>query len=188
MKKRYKKATLAISIGAIVIIVIAFVVLGLGLVLTKTIFGKAKEAIPGIFEVAKLGKEPTAEVPLTIRKDISIKRKDTKPLDVGFYNTGISLLPDVEIDIRDCLSVATGMGVDEELAEGEESKAPTIRSLKQDVEEGEPIGYLVYLKENGLATGEYLCKIMAVDKKGTPEDIADDEIFESEQISLTVTT
>ena len=175
MRKRFKKATLAISIGAIVIIVIAFVVLGLGLVLTRTIFKGAEQQIPEIFEIAKLGKEPTADTPLTVRKDISIKRGDSKQLDVGYYNRDIGGYTDVEISIMGCVSVATGNEINE-------SDMPTISSLKQNVDSGEAVGYLVYLKEGKkLHAGEYLCKIIAIAE-------GEDSPYETVQVSLTVTT
>ncbi len=180
MKKRFKKATLAISIGAIVIIVIAFVVLGLALVLTKTIFKGATEQIPGIMDIADLGKEPTAETPLTVRKDISIKRGDEKQLDIGFYNRRESTAEDVEISIESCLSVATGLEVNE-------SDMPSIRSLKRNVETSEPAGYLVYLKEEKkLPAGEYLCTIVAVTKSTDPT--IEDDVHATQQVSLTITT
>lgn len=178
MKKRYKKATLDISIGAIVIIVIAFVVLGLGLVLTKEIFSRARGEIPEIFEVAKLVKEPTADTPLTVKKEISIKRGGTEKFDIGFYNNKKSTLENVTISIQSCLSVETGLAEDA-------SNIPVMTSVAQNVASSTPAGYLVYLKEQRkLDAGEYICEVVAKKKDSNlPEDI-----YEKVQISLTITT
>ncbi len=176
MKKRSKRGTLSISIGAIVIIVIAFVVLGLGLVLTKTIFQRATSEIPEIFDIAKLGKEPTAESPLTVRGEISIKRKATKELDVGYYNTDRESHLNVSIGIKNCLSVATGEDVSG-------TDAPIVVSREQEAPNSEPIPYLIFLKEKGLDTGEYICEIVAMTKGDT-----EDEVYERVQVSLIVTS
>ena len=95
MRRWNKKATLSISIGAIVVIVIAFVVLGLGLTLTKTIFGGAKEKIPEIFAITKLGQEPTSEIPLTVPDAIDINRNsEIIPIETITKEPSAELRPD----------------------------------------------------------------------------------------------
>jgi hypothetical protein len=174
-KSKFKKATLSISIGAIVVIVIAFVVLGLGLTLTKTIFGGASEKIPGILDIGEIGKEPTSENPLTIDDNIIIKRLSDKELKVGFYNRGIDTAEQVEIALGSCVSVDPNINVT--------GKEPTVTSIKQDVEGSEGVGYQIFIRENGLNAGNYLCAAAAEGMLGDQP-----EVFETKQVTLKVTT
>ena len=173
-----KRATLSISIGAIVVIVIAFVVLGLGLTLTKTIFGGAKEKIPEIFAITKLGQEPTAETPLTVPDAIDIKRNKEKELEVGFYNKLRDDLSGVYIDITGCQPIGGGNITAED--------APTITSLGQTAPSGEGIGYKIVLSENGLGVGRYVCLITATGP--SVEDPTIEEAWQTKQIFLRVTS
>ena len=179
MRRWNKKATLAISIGAIVIIVIAFVVLGLGLVLTKTIFGGAKEKIPEIFAITKLGQEPTAETPLTVPDAIDIKRNSEKELEIGYYNKEVDTHENVEITIDRCQAVTAGISISNETQ-------PSMTSLKQNVDFGTGVGYKVVMTENGLTPGRYVCLIIA--KGPNPTDATVIEEWETKQIFLRVTT
>lgn len=177
MRRWNKKATLSISIGAIVVIVIAFVVLGLGLTLTQTIFGGAKEKIPEIFAITKLGQEPTAEIPLTVPDAIDINRKSEKELEVGFYNKDIETHYNVSINVKTCKSVTTGEDIIE---------TPVVTSLDQNVGASDGIGYKIVLKEQGLAAGRYVCVVTAEGPASLTEPTI--MVWESKQIFLRVVT
>ena len=171
MSKKFKKATLSISIGAIVVIVIAFVVLGLGLTLTQTIFKGAQEKIPGILKIGDIGTEPTSETPLTIDDTIIIKRNKDKELKVGLYNKDINPEVNASIHFKICIPVGA--------LEYDEGKKPTITSIKQTVEPSEGKGYQIFVQENGLTAGNYLCVVAVA---------SDTKEFETKQISLKVTS
>ena len=186
-KRKFRKATLSISIGAIVVIVIAFVVLGLGLTLTKTIFGGAKEKIPEIFAITKLGQEPTAETPLTIPDAIDIKRNSDKELEVGFYNKETRITYNVSIGIKNCQPVSEGITQDQMAG-----KTPRMTSLTQDVGPSEGVGYKVVMTEGGLPAGRYVCIISAIGPYDPFGEVGNADTnpydWETKQIFLRVTT
>ena len=86
MKKMQKKGALELSVNSIVIMVIAFVVLGLILGFTRTIFKFGTEKTTGIFEATDLETKPDADNTLTIPDTVSVKAKNTKTYKVGYYN------------------------------------------------------------------------------------------------------
>ncbi|MBU0470724.1 MAG: hypothetical protein KKA62_00435 [Nanoarchaeota archaeon] len=88
-----KKASLELSIQAIVIIVIAFVVLGLGLGFVKNIFGGAKSTVSDVQEKIKeqiLEDLRTSGKKLSISSQIQIERGGQLIENVGIVNTGLS--------------------------------------------------------------------------------------------------
>lgn len=150
-----KKASLALSITAIVVIVIAFVVLGLGLSLTRTIFKGAESKLPEAFAVTQLEAEPTSENTITIPQTVEIDHKDSKTMQIGFYNKGVNTAVGATFEMGDCLKTGGGL-IDP-------SNQPTIASISQDVGPSEAYGYSIILTENGLTGGQtYICTIKAV--------------------------
>ncbi len=147
-----KKASLSLSIEAIVIFVIAFVVLSLSLTLTRIIYKAAQSKIPGAVALTELESEPTAQNPITIPDTIEIKVNSKKTLNVGYYNKYPSTNSGVILDIAICIdSDKTDVG----------DKKPTVASIAQDVIASTSKGYKVVLTENGLTSGTYICRITA---------------------------
>lgn len=150
MIARSKKGSLSLSISAIVVMVIAFVVLGLGLSLTRTIFKGAEEKLPEAFAITKLEAQPTASNPVTITGTITIGRKQSKTMDIGFYNKGSGTATGATFSMVECLQKG-GTQVSTNL--------PTIASISANVGASESKGYSLILNENGLAADTYICTI-----------------------------
>ena len=150
MIARSKKGSLSLSITAIVVMVIAFVVLGLGLSLTRTIFKGAEEKLPEAFAITKLEAQPTASNPITITGTISIGRKKSKTMDIGFYNKGSGTAFGAKFNLVECLETG-GSKVAKNL--------PFIASGSAKVGASEAKGYSIIINENGLAAGTYICTL-----------------------------
>ncbi len=169
-----KKGSLNLSIEAIVIIVVAFVVLGLGLTLTRAIFEGAGQKLPEAFAVTQLEATPTAENPITISQTVKIGRSSEKTMDVGFYNKGTNTAEKAAFSITSCL--------DKE--KNNVPLKPVIASISQDVAANTAMGFRVILTEKGLLAGTYICTLAICDIN---EDCAV-KSYETKQFFLTVTS
>ncbi len=168
-----KKGSLNLSIEAIVIIVVAFVVLGLGLTLTRTIFKGAEQKLPEAFAVTQLESQPTAENPITISQTVEIGRKSEKTMNIGFYNKDTNKATLAAFTITECL---------DKKKETQPLK-PEMSSISQDVPANTAMGFSVILTEKELPPGTYICTV-AVCEKG---DCAV-KSYETKQFFLTVTS
>jgi hypothetical protein len=172
MKILNKKAALSLSVEAIVILVIAFVVLGLALTLTRYIFGAAQEKAGSALDIIELESKPTPDNPITIQRTVTISRGDSIPMDIGVYNTKGIPYSNATLGIASCTSTgATPAPV---------TNPPTIVTIAQTIKQSEIAGYRAFLTENGLDTGNYIC-ILNVYNLGT------NDVYDSEQFYLTVT-
>ena len=66
-----KKADLSLSINAIVILILAITVMGLGLTFIRGLFKGATEKLGSALEATDITNPPTAETPLTIDQKIT---------------------------------------------------------------------------------------------------------------------
>ena len=80
-----KKGSSNLSIQAIVIIVIAFVVLGLALTFVRLGFDKSTKQLVGVIDDNELKTPATFENPITMT-ELSIKRNSAVDLEVAYYN------------------------------------------------------------------------------------------------------
>lgn len=170
-----KKGSLNLSIEAIVIIVVAFVVLGLGLTLTRTIFKGAEQKLPEAFAVTQLEATPTAENPITISQSIEIGRNSEKTMDVGFYNQDTNSAKAATFAITSCL----------DKAKKSVTEKPEMASISQDVPANTAMGFSVILTEKGLAPGTYICTLAICD---SADCSTVEKTYETKQFFLTVTS
>jgi hypothetical protein len=164
--------------------VIAFVVLGLILGFTRTIFKFGSEKTTGIFEATDLETKPDADNTLTIPDTVSIKAKGTKTYKVGYYNKNSFTATTARFAIASCQNETGGL-VDQ-------SVLPTITSAAQNVEASDSAGYNIIVAENGLASGKlYICTVVVHGQdSGTPTDLstrAQGGVYETKQIFFSVT-
>ncbi|MBS3142696.1 hypothetical protein J4464_04905 [Candidatus Woesearchaeota archaeon] len=83
--KHSKKADLGLSIQAIVIIILAITLLGLGLTFVRQFIGKGSESLSGIFDAAELENPATSLTPLTLPKEVNLRSGGKVIVDIGFY-------------------------------------------------------------------------------------------------------
>ena len=102
-----KKADLSLSINAIVILILAITVMGLGLTFIRGLFKGATEKLGGALQATDLRNPPSLENPLTIDKRITISAGDKKPIEIGVYNTNTQdELADAKPSIDKCVNSA----------------------------------------------------------------------------------
>lgn len=82
-----KKASLALSTNAIVVLIIAITILGLALAFTRNIFGTLTGQIENIGQQTLIDNPPTFDKPMTLSKqEFDIRRDKSVSLGIGFYN------------------------------------------------------------------------------------------------------
>lgn len=164
-----KKADLNLSVQAIVILIFAVIMLGLGLGLINFIFSSATKKIGGALDITKLSTPPTSDNPLTLETNINIKYKGEQQVQIGFYNKAPGTKFNIEPRIRSC-KTATGNIV-------AETSLPILSTDSIDsVEPSGAAGWNVVLKlpnlpagtmpaditsefTGALTSGQYVCKV-----------------------------
>ena len=83
-----KKGSLNLSVNAIVVLILAITMLGLGLGFMKGMFGKVSGKIDAAIDSADLKNPPSLDNPLTIStKTITINRGGSGDIQVAFLNS-----------------------------------------------------------------------------------------------------
>src|SRR3989344_3329798 len=84
-----KKADLSLSINAIVVLILAITMLGLGLTFMRGLFKQATEKVEAAVSAQELTNPPTIDNPLTVAPSELTLRKDKKDkITIAFLNTG----------------------------------------------------------------------------------------------------
>ena len=84
-----KKADLSLSINAIVILILAITMLGLGLTFMRGLFKQATEKVESAVNVQQLTNPPTADNPLTVSPAaLTVRSTKSDKLLAAFLNTG----------------------------------------------------------------------------------------------------
>ena len=96
-----KKADLNLSIQAIVIIILAITLLGIGLTFMRTFIGRGAESLGGILEGVQLENPATANTPITVKPNVNIQigKKSTDLEIPATSNTPITIKPTVPVQI-----------------------------------------------------------------------------------------
>ncbi|MFW5991072.1 MAG: hypothetical protein ACOCQX_02475 [Candidatus Nanoarchaeia archaeon] len=148
--RRNTKASLNLSVNAIVVFVLAFAMLGVGLMFTDMIRSKMSDTMGSITEIDDFETPPDPTNPLTINQELSISQGDTKKIKLGFYNKG-SPAEHVKVGIKKCID-----NQNNEALEGS-GEIPNAVSIPADsVPAGEGIGFKFTLDMTQNLLGEDL--------------------------------
>jgi hypothetical protein len=85
-----KKGDLSLSINAIVILILAITVMGLGLTFIRGLFKGATEKLGSALQATELQNPPSSEKPITIDQRISASPGDKKTIQIGVFNNDAS--------------------------------------------------------------------------------------------------
>jgi len=162
-----RKASLNLSVNAIIIFVLAFVMLGVGMYVTNQLrstsesgLNKAKAIIDAIEE------DPSSDKPLVgVGKELDIKAKKELLTGIKFYNKDRDPMNNSIVVIDSCKDTTTG----EVLADdGTGSSYPvTVVSQSVSIEPSSFEGIPFVVTNNLLIGGQtYICKIHLVDDDG----------------------
>ncbi len=171
-----KKGSLNLSIQAIVIIVIAFVVLGLALTFVRLGFDKSTTQLVGVIDDNALKTPATSGNPITMT-ELSIKRNNAVDLEVAYYNKDSDEHKDVSLRVKTCITSKA-----EAKAKITKDSLPTVEAVAQNVPPSAQKGYTILFKENGLLGNEkYICVMEAFSE-------GEDDPWETKQFTLKVTS
>ena len=162
-----KKAALNLSVQAIVVLVIAFVVLGLALTLTRYIFSMAQEKAATAIDVIEFEQKPTSDNTITLPKTVNIGSGDSKQIDIGIYNAAGADYAAATLNITQCIYTTTGSPV---------TDLPVITAISQKIERSKAGGFRTYLTTD-LGAGNYICVLSVMDGG---------DVKDSKQFSLVV--
>jgi len=174
-----KRGSLELSTNAIVVIVLAFVMLGLGLSIIRTLGNNTSDAIPKALGLADLEQKPTADMPLTVGNTVKISANTgaTTAMNIGYYNADSSSHTGVYLGISQCLDPS---GV---LQNIDATKLPKVTTLPQDVAASTAVAFNAIISNKGLPQGTYLCSFDV----GSQDEVGGKPVYR-EQITLQVTS
>ncbi|MFO8016228.1 MAG: hypothetical protein R6U32_03930 [Candidatus Woesearchaeota archaeon] len=143
--KIHKNASLNISIQAIVILIFAVVILGLGLGFINHVFSKMKTSLDEV-PLDDLPVQPTADQPIAMKDSLSIKMRDQTKIKMGYYNSLNDVLRQVTPQIITC---KTSMG-----KTITEDSLPIVTAMaRESLEAGKAAGWEVIVTLPDLTTG-----------------------------------
>ena len=204
-----KKGAMELGISTVVMLVIAIVIIGAGIVFIRSFFGTGTDTLIGAFEVADFGLEPTANRPLVLTDgQVSIKTGRQSVVRVGFYNRQSKPVT-ANVGFGKCVTSVSAAA--EAACADPENIKPMITSLQQDnIEIGSAVGFQTQVNakceyqdaqgndvEANLPAGEYTCNLIVYEcgevESGSPP-VECDELpdsrhhLESIQIIFSVTS
>ncbi|HLP79457.1 MAG TPA: hypothetical protein VK158_02385 [Acidobacteriota bacterium] len=182
-----KIGSISLSMNAIVVVVLAFVMLGLGLTIASKVGGIADRQLNNADAILDIGKKATSSDPITLQK-LNIKRGDSTEELIGFYNAEDISLDNAIPQITKCIG-------DAGTVETDVNKLPIATTLPQAVQPSQGIGFSVKFKFKGttaadsLSVGSYICEIAFCDLGPTAAGTCTPtNIKETKQITLTVSS
>ncbi|MFP4403259.1 MAG: hypothetical protein ACLFPJ_02835 [Candidatus Woesearchaeota archaeon] len=155
-----KKASMSLSVNAIVVLVLAFALLGVGIVfvnfLKDTLLTQTTEAI-GLHD---LENPPTADRPIAFPQDINVPQGESASFNMGFYNKESTPINDVYLEISQCIRQGESSPID---------TLPTITTLPEtEIKPSQAVAYRMFINleepedELGYVKGTYICTIEVV--------------------------
>jgi hypothetical protein len=149
-----------LSIEAIIILVIAIVLLGLGIGFIKNFFGKGTDALAGSFDPIAEHCDVSADNPV-VPREIELSQGKSKQVRVCVYNNQVGQIPGATIRLGTCVDPA-GLTKTAPTTAGASSALPSDELkfivLGQDLDKGTTKGYKVGVSTSGTAQlGTYIC-------------------------------
>ncbi len=167
-----KKASLNLSVNAIVVFVLAFALLSVGLFFTNLIKDRIASGTLKAVNLNELKNPPTADIPITVPNVVNIKRgKQNSELEIGFYNRGNTVAASATLNISKCINSTKAVMPG--------NKIPLIASDIIDVDSTTGVGFPVILTERKLEQGTYICTLDVVNSDTG-------ELYESKSFRLVV--
>jgi len=100
-----KKGGMELSINAIVILIIAMVVLGIGILFIRGMFAKAQTTTFKALTSQETTNPASADRPLVADREVTISTTSpTATLAISVYNTGTSSINDLSISVDKCIA------------------------------------------------------------------------------------
>jgi hypothetical protein len=173
--RRSRKGSLELSVNAIVILVMAIAVLGIGLAFVRGALTGAQEKVFTAIKNSELENPASADRPATADLSTKVKNDKSAEIKLGFYNSGSSPV-DVYPFLGDCVKAGTAQSV---------TSVFTISTGFQKVDPGVAIGFRGYVNDGATASsGEnWVCTLEFRDTQG-----GGGNVLASTQLYITVTS
>ena len=156
--KRGKKASLSLSMNAIVIIILAVTMLGLGLTFMRTFMGKGTESLSKVFEGSDLEKRAGPLEPLTIDESFKFKSGESEIVKIGFYCDTVLACDSFKPFVTSC----EGNFADTDL---------TLTTPKTDIGSRKDVGFKGILDHSG-TTGSAICTFVVGESNAVGDGLA----------------
>ena len=157
-----RKASLDLSVNSIVVMVIAFVVLGLILSFTRGIFSFGQGQLSQIVNVVDLTEKPTSENPITPRSFTLSPGQPGKQTPMGFYNTGSTQVTDLDINFDSCIGSPSDTSINAPPLST--TAKPDLQMIKiKSVDPSKAAAFTALISNptaGGLPGGNYVCSLI----------------------------
>lgn len=160
---RARKASLSLSINAIVMLVMAITMLGLGLTFIRGMFSSGTSKLGSAIETTDLDNPPDSQNPVTIQNSVTVKANgDSVEVKVGYYNNQNDELVDIRPGIKSCI---------DENGDTVDSAEISMIAPVQSIDPGNAVAYKSIVKTGSLTGGStYICTIESQDQSGASDD------------------
>jgi hypothetical protein len=173
--RRSRKASLDLSVNSIITFVLAFAMLGVGLYFTNMIKDKIANGTIKVLDSNNLENPADPQNPVTIPREVTLRRGGKLTLDIGFYNSGNSQADAATVKIDNCLR--------EDNTPVPADQLPTLASPSEDVATSSDTGFRTILRDtqSHLDPMTYICVLQVYNFNDATE------VYEKKQFFLTVT-
>ena len=186
-----KNASLNLSVNAIVVFVLAFSMLGVGLYVTNLIRTHVGEGIGSVVNIQDLKSPPSPEDPITVSREVTLKKGKEIKLDIGYYNKNTDEASNARVGISNCIKPD---GEELMLPEGGTSNdallivSPSAKSVGASEGKGYKVKVVDNSKDIGepLTTGSYVCTMMVFDPALSSDWGSYDDPYEEKQFFLNI--
>ncbi|MBT4540712.1 hypothetical protein HOC35_04315 [Candidatus Woesearchaeota archaeon] len=184
-----KNASLNLSVNAIVVFVLAFSMLGVGLYVTNLIRENVGSGITSVVNIQDLKSPPSAEDPITVSREVTLKKGKEIKLDIGYYNKETIAATHARIGISSCIT-PTGEELEgmENGGSGEDTLL-VVSPFASMVGASEGKGYKIKIADQSeagiLPTGAYVCTMIVFDPEGDDKGSIDNP-YEEKQFFLNI--
>jgi len=151
-----KKGGMELSINAIVILIIAMVVLGIGILFIRGLFSKSAEKLTTAISSQEIANPATPDQPIAADREVLISRTNpTKTIKLSVFNVGNDIAKGIIVNMSNCVSSGASLSIADY----------SLRTSEQNIPKNSYVGYQAIVKFNpsaNISQGDTIvCKIFA---------------------------
>ncbi len=173
-----KKASLQLSVNAIVILVLAFLMLSVGIFFTNFLKDQLKEGGTKVIDFSDLKMPPSSDRPIVFPDEITLPKAKSINLEVGFYNTQNVVAEDARVGVLECTN--TDPETCNHWAEGDPiTELIKVSSPKSSVDPSSGKGYKITFRAgDGADAGcTYICRLVVYNSNNDNDIYAEHQFF-----------
>ena len=155
-----KKGSMELGVNAIVILIIALAILGLGIAFVTNLFGSGSEKLGSIINNADLPIHANPSEPVKFEtNDLSIKKGKRDHIKISVYNNGFATDSDnIDLSLSNC----------KDSSNNDASSLISLAAPSQKIILGSDGGYsVVFTVDDGATPNSYICTLEATGSAGS---------------------